>query len=159
MLKVYSGSMEDYLETIALLNRDRPAVRVSEVSRALGVTMPSVTSAIKKLSEEGLVEHEKYGYVRLTPEGQKIAEDVFNRHEILRHFFTNILGVNPAIADEDACKMEHAISPDTLERLSKFVDFVSTCPVGEPDWLRGFEHFFEHGERSEMCLARCHSDK
>ena len=150
--------MEDYLEAIVVLNKDRLAVRVSEISRNLGVRMPSVTAALKKLSEGGLVDHEKYGYVKLTPESEKIAEDVFHRHEILRHFLTDILNVDPETAAEDACKMEHAVSPVTLERLSKFMKFVSTCPTGEPDWLKGFEYFAECGERSEKCLERCQSD-
>ena len=159
MAKAYSSSIEDYLEAIAVLGNESPAVRVSEISRALGVKMPSVTAALKRLSEEGLVEHEKYAYVKLTLRGKRIAKDVCHRHEILSHFLRDILGVDPDLAEEDACKMEHAISADSLERLQKFVEFVSTCPVGEPDWLKGFEHFFEHGERSEVCLARCYSDK
>ncbi len=155
MEREQTASMEDYLEMICWLGEEEEVVRASQISRALGVKMPSVTSALKKLSEDGLVEHEKYGYVKLTPEGNKIARDVIRRHETLRHFFTEILNVDPEIADEDACKMEHSISRTTLERLAKFVEFVNTCPRGEPAWLKSFNYYFEHGERGE-CMAGEH---
>jgi DtxR family Mn-dependent transcriptional regulator len=154
-----TASMEDYLEAIAVLSRERSVVRVSEISKVLGVKKPSVTSALKKLSREGLVEHERYGYVKLTPEGQRIAEDVFRRHETLRHFLAEILNVDPQIAAEDACKMEHSLSPISLERLAKFVEFILQCPRGEPEWLKGFEYFFEHGERNKEYMARCRREE
>jgi DtxR family Mn-dependent transcriptional regulator len=65
------------------------------------------------------------------------------------------LGVNPETAAEDACKMEHAISPASQQRLAKFVEFVLTCPRGQPEWLKNFDYYFEHGQRAEERLARC----
>jgi len=154
-----SASMEDYLEAIVVLGEAKKTVRVSQISKALGVKKPSVTSAVKRLSEQGLVEHKRYGQVGLTPEGERIAGDVFRRHEALRHFLAEILNVDPKIATEDACKMEHCVSPATLERLAKFVDFVLNCPRGEPEWLKGFNYYFEHGQRSEETLSKCQRDK
>ena len=145
-VKQQSPSMEDYLEAISILARETEVARVTRISKALGVKKPSVTAALKKLSTEGLVEHERYGYVKLTDEGQKVAEDVFLRHEVLRHFLAEILGVAPEIASEDACKMEHSVSPVTLERLRKFVDFVLARPRRKSAWLKGFNYYFEHGE-------------
>ena len=156
--KEHTASMEDYLETIAMLARKGKVVRVTQISNSMGVTKPSVTFALKKLSDEGLVRHEKYGYVELTPAGKKVAEDVFRRHEALRHFMVEILGIDPDVATEDACKMEHFLSQPSLQRLAKFVEFVSTCPAGEPMWLQGFNHFFEHGERDPDMLTRCRSE-
>ena len=151
----FSPSMEDYLEAIAMLGEERRAVRVHEISQSLKVKMPSVTSALKKLSQEGLVEHERYGYVELTAEGEKLAQDVFHRHRILRQFLVEILNVDPDIAGEDACKMEHAISQISLERLAKFLEFVLNSPRGEPEWLKGFNYYFEHGKRDKELMARC----
>jgi len=124
----HSSSMEDYLESILLLREGKEAVRVSQMSKALRVKMPSVTSALKKLSEQGLVKHKRYGRVQLTPDGEKIAEDIFRRHEALRRFLTKILNVDPEIAADDACKMEHSISPVTQEKLAKFVEVVLNRP-------------------------------
>jgi len=155
MAKQQSPSMEDYLERIAMLAEEQGIVRVTKLSKALGVKKPSVTSALKKLSEKGFVNHERYGYVELTAEGKRIAQDVFRRHEALREFLTEILGIDPETAWNDACKMEHFVSPITLERLAKFVEFVLTCPRGKPEWLTGFDYYFEHGNRREDYLARC----
>ena len=155
MVTGQSASMEDYLEAIAILAEKTKPVKVTEISKALGVKKPSVTSALGKLSQQGLVEHKRYGHVQLTTEGERIAQDVFRRHEVLRHFLVEILNVDPEIAAEDACKMEHSLSPTSLERLAKFEEFVLNCPRGEPEWLKGFNYYFEHGERDEELLARC----
>jgi len=159
MVTGQTASMEDYLEAIAALRDKRQVVRVSHISKALGVSMPSVTSALRKLTEEGLVDHERYGHVELTAEGEGIARDVIHRHEALRQFLTEILGVDPVTAREDACKMEHSLSPSSRDRLSKFVEFVLANPKGLPHWVKNFKHYFEHGELPEECLARCYKDE
>ena len=151
-----TASMEDYLEAIAVLREERRVVRVSHISEALAVSMPSVTAAIKKLTDEGLVEHEPYGDVGLTGEGDAIARDVFHRHEALRRFLEEILGVEADAAEEDACRMEHVISAPTRDRLSKFIEFVLGNPRGTPEWVEHFNHYFEHGEIPETCRVRCY---
>jgi len=150
-----SASMEDYLESILMLGKGKKAVRVSQMSQALGVKMPSVTSALAKLSQQGLVEHERYGRARLTPEGERIAQDVFQRHEALRHFLTEILNIDPATAVDDACKMEHTISPDTQEKLAKFVKFVNQPPEGQPKWLKIFHHYLKQSRLPKEYVTRC----
>jgi len=155
MEKEQSASMEDYLEAIALLSEVDKAVRVTEISKALGVKKPSVTSALTKLAQDGLIEHERYGQAKLTVKGERIAQDVFHRHETLRHFLTEILKVNAEIAAKDACKMEHTVSPVTMEKLAKFVEFVLNRPQGEPEWLKNFNYYFEHGELPEECVTKC----
>ena len=155
MEKEQSASMEDYLEAIALLSEADKAVRVTEISKALGVKKPSVTSALTKLAQEGLIEHERYGQARLTVRGGRIARDVFHRHETLRHFLTEILKVDPEIATNDACKMEHTASPVTMERLTKFVEFVLNRPRGEPEWLKNFDYYLEHNKLPKECITKC----
>ena len=154
--KRHTASMEDYLEAIAMLREGSGPVRVSQISKALGVKMPSVTAALKKLCEDGLVDHERYGYVGLTDRGKKVAKDVFHRHETVRHFLEEILSLPPDAAEEDACRIEHTVSPDTVTRLAKFVEFVAACPCGEPEWLKGFNYYVEHGEHPpEGCAVKC----
>ena len=155
MEKEPSASMEDYLEAIALLSERDNEVRVTEISRTLGVKKPSVTSALTKLAQGGLIKHERYGQAKLTTRGEKIAQDVFHRHETLRHFLTEILKVDPKVAANDACKMEHAVSPVTLEKLAKFVEFVLGRPQGEPEWLRNFCYYFENDEFPNECVTMC----
>jgi DtxR family Mn-dependent transcriptional regulator len=150
-----TASMEDYLESIIMLRKGKEAVRVSQMSKALGVKMPSVTGALKKLCDEGLVEHQRYGRVQLTAEGEKVAQDVFRRHEALRRFLEEILGVDAETAADDACKMEHVISPLTQKRLAKFIDFVLSRPKVQPYWLKMFERYVNYGEIPEGCPEKC----
>lgn len=149
-----TASMEDYLEAIAMLGEGKKVVKVKQISEMLGVKMPSVTSALKKLSEQELVEHERYGHIKLTPEGDKVARDVIYRHEALTRFFAQALGINQEIAEEDACKIEHVISPLSMERLAKFVKFIEACPLGGANFPSRYEYYLEHGELPQDCSNR-----
>ena len=149
-----TASMEDYLEAIANLGERRKVVRVSQISRKLKVKMPSVTSALKKLSERELVEHERYGQIKLTPEGDKVARDVIRRHKALTRFFAQALGINKETAEEDACKIEHVISSLSMERLAKFVEFIEACPLGSANFPSRYEYYLEHGELPQDCSSR-----
>jgi DtxR family Mn-dependent transcriptional regulator len=149
-----TASMEDYLEAIANLGEQARVVRVKQISDMLKVKMPSVTSALKKLLEKGLVVHDSYGYVELTPEGNKIAEDVIRRHKTLSRFFTEALHIDRETAEEDACKIEHVISPLTLARVLKFLEFTQACPLGETNFQKRYKYYLENGELPEECLAR-----
>ena len=152
--KEHTASMEDYLEAIANLGAGKKVVKVKQISEMRGVKMPSVTSALKKLSEQELVEHERYGRIKLTPEGAKVAGDVVHRHEALTRFFSQALGIDQAAAEEDACKIEHVISPLGMERLAKFVEFIEACPLGGANFPSRYEYYLEHGELPEDCSNR-----
>jgi DtxR family Mn-dependent transcriptional regulator len=141
-----SASMEDYLEAVEMLRSKGGSVRVKEISALLGVKMPSVTAAMKRLSEERMVIYERYGRIKLTNAGKKAAKDVFRRHEILRRFLINVLDVDPETAAEDACRMEHVVSPTTLERLAKFQSCVESCSDEKKPWLGNYRHYLKHGE-------------
>ena len=97
-----SSNMEDYLEAIALLGKQKGVARVRDISRLMGVATPSVTDALSILSKNGLIIHERYGYVDLTPEGEKLARDVQKRHNMLIKFLTEAR-LRPAISFTD-CK-------------------------------------------------------
>ena len=149
-----SASMEDYLEAIAKLGEGKKVVKVKQLSEMLGVKMPSVTSALKKLSEQELVEHERYGHIKLTPEGDELARDVICRHEALTRFFAQALGIDRVTAEEDACKIEHVISPLSMDRLTKFVEFIEACPLGGANFPSRYEYYLEHGELPRECSRR-----
>ena len=149
-----TASMEDYLEAIANLGEGRKVVRVKQISEMLGVKMPSVTSALKKLSERELVEHARYGHIKLTPEGNRVARDVVNRHKALTRFFAQALGIDKETAEEDACKIEHVISSLSMERLARFVEFIEACPLGSANFPSRYEYYLEHGELPQDCSRR-----
>src|SRR4030042_3242548 len=154
MKKQQTASMEDYLEAVAVLRSRGKAVRVKEIGQALGVKMPSVTAALRRVAEEGLVDHERYGRVKLTPTGDRTARNVFHRHEVLRRFLADVLDIDPTTAREDACRREHSVSPATLERFSKFLSFVEACPEDTPPWLGNYQHYVQSGELPQECRLR-----
>ena len=154
MIREQTPSMEDYLEAIANLRDEGKVVRVKQISQVLNVKMPSVTSALGKLSEQGLVEHERYGYVGLTSEGDRVAKDVIRRHKALSRFFAEALDIDHKTAEEDACKIEHVISPLSLERVIKFIEFIEACPLGEANFPKRYKYYLEHGELPEECLEK-----
>jgi DtxR family Mn-dependent transcriptional regulator len=142
--------MEDYLEAIAILNKEKGFARVKDISRLMKVKNPSVTGALTTLERDDLVRHERYGYVELTSKGVRIARDIQKRHAIVQRFLTLILKIDPEIAEQDSCRIEHAISHKTFERFSKFIEFVETCPEqNTPVWLRNFYLFMKTGQRPE----------
>jgi len=149
-----SSNMEDYLETIAILKKEKSVARVRDISRLMNVKTPSVTQALTTLSDIGLIVHERYGYVDLTKEGEKVAQNVKKRHDMLIKFLNKVLKVDKAIARRDACQMEHAISQQTFEKLTKFIEFVENSPRGDrPTWLQHFDHYFKTGSRIK-CKAK-----
>ncbi len=115
-------SMEDYLEAIFEIDKYKRAVRVKDVSEKLGVTMPSVNGALKNLEAKGLIRHEKYEYIELTEDGLEQASRISSSHRIIYTFLKETLGVGNNTADEDACKIEHVLSPETIKKLAKFIE-------------------------------------
>jgi Mn-dependent DtxR family transcriptional regulator len=107
---------EDYLEAIYQLGGDQGQVRSVDLANKLDVSKASVNKAVSNLKAAELVTQPHYGDITLTEAGLEYAKGVLNRHHVLYHFLIDELGVEPKIAAEEACEMEHAISDDTLER-------------------------------------------
>ncbi|HEC99769.1 MAG TPA: metal-dependent transcriptional regulator, partial [Proteobacteria bacterium] len=145
-------TMEDYLEAIFNLEKEVKAVRVKDIAGRMGVKLPTVTGMLSTLLGRGLIKHEKYEYVELTRDGLELGREVNRRHEILRRFFTDILNIDASQADADACKMEHAISPVSLEALIRFMEFIENCPRGGAGWLEYFSEYCRHGRSNDKCL-------
>ena len=152
---ILTSTMEDYLETIAVLKKRKDGiVRVRDISNLLDVKSPTVHTALKTLSDKGLVVHERYGYVNLTLKGEEAAGEIQDKHNILFKFLTKILDIDEKTASYDACEMEHAISKKTSARLTKFIEFVETgLNDGNPQWLKSFKHYMETG-RKLKCQTR-----
>lgn len=113
-------SREDYLEAILMLEEKKGNVRSVDVASELGFTKPSVSIALKKLKEKGLVVIEDGVYLKLTDEGREIAKKTLDKHE----FFTNLfikIGVDPKTAEMEACSLEHSISEETFYKIKKYV--------------------------------------
>lgn len=122
-----SPTIEDYLKTIFILENMKKYVRVRDIAQDMAVQLPTVTGMLKNLVEMSLVHHEKYEHVELTEKGKHIAQEIYNRHVTLKDFLTDILHIDEATAEKDACKMEHAVSPITLDRLTIFMQLMENC--------------------------------
>ena len=153
-MKKLTQSLEDYLEAIYVISLTSKVIRVKEIAKFLNVKTPSVVDAVGKLTERGLVIHEKYGYLELTDKGYELAKEVNDKHEKVYKFFNEVLGVSESISKKDACNIEHYISKEAMDRMIKFTKFVDTCPEGYPEWLKNFNYYAKHGKRPAVCHKR-----
>lgn len=113
-------SAENYLETILLLSKTRPVVRSVDIAEELGFKKSSVSVAMKNLRQKEQITVTKEGFIYLTDSGKEIAEMIYERHQLLTSWLT-ALGVDPKIAAEDACKMEHVISKQSFKAIKQHV--------------------------------------
>lgn len=110
-------SSEMYLETILVLQRkSEEGVHAVDVSRAMGFSKPSVSVALKQLKKQGYIDIDGFDHIILLPKGREVAEEIYERHEILTDFFVK-LGVPYEIAVKDACRIEHVVSKETFAAL------------------------------------------
>jgi len=112
-----SENLEDYLERIFEIIRTNGIAKMSDVAQDKGVAKSSVNNAVRRLSDKGLVTHDRYKNINLTDRGAKLASELSRRHDIIKQFLTTIVGVTPEIADQDACAIEHHLHPETLNKL------------------------------------------
>ncbi|MBU5469958.1 metal-dependent transcriptional regulator [Falcatimonas sp. MSJ-15] len=113
-------SAENYLETILVLSKKLPVVRSVDIANELGFKKPSVSIAMKNLKEKNHITVTDAGFIYLTETGKEIAEMIYERHELLTKCLV-MLGVDEAIAAEDACKIEHVISKESFDAIKKHV--------------------------------------
>ena len=111
-------SAEDYLERILILQEEKGKVRSIDIAKDMGFSKPSISVAMKKLKEAGLIVIDEHGYITLTKEGHVIADRTYERHRVLKKVLIDI-GVDPKIAEKDACKVEHVISEETFAAIKK----------------------------------------
>lgn len=116
-------SRENYLKTILMLQQRKGHVHQVDIAEAMGVSKPSVCTAMKKLKEQGLIELDEGSAPVLTPVGQKMAESIYERHELFTEMLVS-LGVQAEQASEDACRMEHVISDESFHALQ---DRIQRC--------------------------------
>lgn len=119
-MRIYQ-SAEDYLEAILMIQERKGNVHSIDIAQELNYTKASVSIAMKKLRENGYIEMDKSGKITLLPPGKKIAKRIYERHKTLTDIFIH-LGVDPTIAQEDACKVEHDLSEDTYKKLKEFAN-------------------------------------
>jgi DtxR family Mn-dependent transcriptional regulator len=141
-LPALTSAMEDYLEAIYHLERERRIARVRDIAKRLGVKMSSVSSALKSLGARGLIQYDPHQYITLTEPGIEKARQIVRKHEILKRFLIRVLKIDESTAEDNACRIEHHLDPEVIEKLVRFVEFIELCPMDQDRWLDA---------RSESC--------
>ncbi len=153
-----TAALEDYIETIFELVRKRGVARVRDIADAREVKPGSVTPALKRLGELGLIDYEKNEFVRLTAKGERAAQRVLSRHRLMVEFLEKVLHLDSETANRDACAMEHHLSDLTVDRLASLFEFMQSCPDQMPPFLVNFHHQLDHGVMPQVereCRHRC----
>ena len=147
---------EDYIKAIYKLSERNRAVRVKDIAQVMGVRAPTVVGIVSMLKEDGYVEQEPYGYLELTALGREKAKALIHREQLIYKFFEDVLKLPSDEAKDNACAIEHYISPVCLERLLFFIEFISTCPHVKPKFLEHFSKFINDGDDINLaCVACC----
>lgn len=150
-------SLEDYLETVYELVRDQKLARVKDIAKARGVRAGSVSPAMRRLAAMGLVDYAHREYIDLTPAGEQLARSIYARHQLLSRFFEQFLQMPSEEAKANACAMEHSLTPQGMEHLVRFFEFLQVCPEG-PDFLAKFHACTVIHPGSPHCAATCGKD-
>jgi len=146
-----SASLEDYIEAIYHIIGEKLVARSKEIAARLNVSRASVTEALRALSKKGLINYAPYEAITLTEVGKTVAEDVIFRHEALKKFFVEVLAIDDSIAEDGACKIEHAAPPEIIDRMIKFIEFMQICPRGGEDMIKGFKDYCIRGQKADSC--------
>jgi len=154
-----SESMEDYLEIILDLERIKKVARTKDIAEKMGVQRGTVTGALKSLNKKGLINYEPYSFITLTRKGEKIAKEITRRHSLIKDFLFRVLQIDIKRADINACRMEHAMDKESIDKLLKFISFIDNCPRTGTDWISSFMHYCSLEEsdwkKCEGCIDKC----
>ena len=127
-----SVSREDYLRAIYHLMEENKEVRSVGVADYLNVSKPSVSEMLKSLDKDGLIQYKKYSKVKFTRKGLGHAKNLTARHRIIETFLQDTLKINPDAIHEEAHRLEHAFSSESIEKIRKMLHNPKTDPHGKP---------------------------
>jgi len=143
--ELISAAQEDYIEAILALESENGRVRVRDLAERLAVHKSTVTAALKTLTEKALISYEPYGRIELTREGRRAAERVAAVHAVVKTFLTDVLLVDGVTAEENACRMEHVVDRDVLDRLVSFAAFMERSAADGADCVERFKIYLKAG--------------
>lgn len=156
-----TSQLEDYLETIAELQKVDRVARAKDIADRLEITRGTVTSALKSLAEKGLINYQPYSHITLTREGEEKAEAIIHRHRTISRYLHEVLQLDWQVAEENACRAEHVLDPQVIDRLICHMEFMDHCPRMGPALQESFKEFCRgeaEPENCRDCIGRCLAD-
>ncbi|MBN2312035.1 MAG: metal-dependent transcriptional regulator [Candidatus Hydrogenedentes bacterium] len=156
-----TAALEDYLEAVYVLASGESGARVGDIAKQVNVHKSTVTAALHSLADRKLVNYVPYKPITLTPHGKRLGSTILKRHKTLRRFLTSVLAVDGDVAEETACKMEHVIPPEVIDRFTGFAEFIEVCPRTDIHFTREHGYFCETGPgraECERCVAATLAD-
>lgn len=136
-----SASLEDYIEAIYNIVEEKQKARSKDIASALNVSGASVTEALRSLAKKGLVNYAPYEAITLTKKGRRVAKDVVLRHNALKQFFVEVLGIKHDIAEQGACRVEHAAPQEIIDQMINFINYLESCPGDSRQLVENFLAF------------------
>jgi len=146
-----SSTLEDYLEVISRLQQEKGFARVRDIADAMGVASSTGTAALQSLYDKGLINYRRYEPVTLSPQGREKSERIVLRRHIIEDFLENVLDIAPQQVGPIACRMEHAIDQEALQRFVCFLAFIKQHSPEGVDWLDEFRQFVREGADGQTC--------
>ncbi len=148
-------ALEDYLESVYQLVEKNKVARVRDIASLRNVKPGSVSPAMRRLAELGLVQYVQREFVDLTPAGEAAARRIYARHQVLYRFLHRVLQLSQDAAEQEACALEHSLSSAAMDRMVSLFEFMESCPRGRTDFLDRFHQCPMVNDSVEGCQEGC----
>ena len=129
---MFTANREDYLRGLFILQEEKGEIKSIDLAHYLSVSKPSVSEMVQELNKEGLVSYKKYSKLKFTPKGMKIAQKLTSKHRLIELFLKNILKIGPKNIHQEAHRLEHAFSDESIVKLRKILGNPKKDPHGKP---------------------------
>ncbi len=129
---MFTANREDYLRGLYILEEEKGEIKSIDLAHYLNVSKPSVSEMINQLNKERLISHKKYSRLKFTAQGRRIAQNLTSKHRLIESFLKNMLKISPKNVHQEAHRLEHAFSDESIERLRRLLHNPKTDPHGKP---------------------------
>ena len=129
---MFTANKEDYLRGLYILQEEKGEIKSIDLAHYLNVSKPSVSEMVQELNKEGLVDYRKYSKLKFTPKGRKIARKLTSKHRLIEIFLKNILKIESKNVHQEAHRLEHAFSDESINKLKKLLGNPKKDPHGKP---------------------------
>src|SRR3989339_1011437 len=129
---MFTANKEDYLRGLYILEEEKGKIKSIDLAHYLNVSKPSVSEMIRELNREGLIDYKKYSKLRFTSKGRKIAKKLTSKHRLIESFLRNMLKISPKNVHQEAHRLEHAFSDESIFKMRELLGNPKKDPHGKP---------------------------